>query len=64
MFEIKKKCMMNFKLLGLKIAEINTAFSQSLLGIGAMVLEKGIFDIFTTTTTIIKEKRESFESLT
>lgn len=64
MFEIKKKCMMNFKLLGLKIAEINTTFSQSLLEIGAMVLEKGIFDIFTTTTTIIKENRESFESLT
>lgn len=56
--------MMNFKLLGLKIAEINTTFSQRLLEIGAMVLEKGIFDIFTTTTTIIKEKRESFESLT
>lgn len=56
--------MMDFKLLGLKIAEINTTFSQSLLEIGAMVLEKGIFDIFTTTTTIIKENRESFESLT
>lgn len=54
---------MNFKLLGLKIAEINTTFSQSLLEIGEMVLEKGIFDIF-TTTTIIKENRESFESLT
>lgn len=35
---------MNFKLLGLKIAEINTTFSHSLLEIGAMVLEKGIYD--------------------
>lgn len=57
-FEIQNTCMMNFKLLGLKIAEINTTFSQSFLEIGAMVVEKMIFEIFKTTTTIMKDNRK------
>lgn len=58
MFEIKNKCMMNFKLLGFKIVEIYIIFFYSFFEIGVMVLEKMIFEIFMMILIIMKENRD------